>query len=815
MILCGDQSLASCPLSSRQALLCSLGIAFMAFCAGGCGTTGGNGSPAEISRDLQYQARSVSFNEPAPAWQTPLFAAEVDELVPLDKSRALVGVLDLIGDFGSPVNGPYVLLDTATGQEVWQYERTKNRDNHYNFVYDGPALVVARARKDSLTYIGLDAQQGREIWHQSFDLPIKAAIHPQAGLLLVARVGGTQAEVVALRLTDGTILWKKNEAIQKGDPVPELMIWNDDIVSVGRSVACYATDGRLVWHSGEVGPVAPSTLPVVRSDGLYIPDASGTTTKISKEGISLWAAPLGGTVVQLNADGDLVFAQLEQLGGTSIVALDGHSGKRLWKEPVVGGIKSWLAIAGNRVAYVAGQKLEVRDRASGQQLFAVPCLTSSAQLFEHVLLYDKHAIVGSESGVQAFSLQTGQCLWDHRVRNDRKEFYVLSDAQIAYDVEISSKQKKGTTTPIRAQSMRADDSFMKWAVQNQERVAANPGASRQERINAASGVITAVRINSAMSSMQFSIDMFNWTLAMQSRAGSIVEAMAEGAEARRLGALLNLIPFYHLNAVHGDYYIRPFALHEDRYGLLVVDMRDGSWSEITTCPNDLLYAAWGMQTELHAVTGDGKLLVRGTGVDPARWKAYVRWNHLLPSPAVLAYDLRDLKFRDSGQFDQALQIKHTMLLETSPYYIRKGDRLVSLVDIEYPAYSTVTGKPVPAGAKLVATTDQGSPFDSLVNVKGIDPEENFNTSIFKIRKVDAPWPPTFAEGEQVILAMDFPIEARYRNNQSFFLAPQKGDVLTVLGIAGDGQTVSARDAKGLVWSAPFPCVVRLKPKGND
>lgn len=782
---------------------------------------GGGGKTAwdkGITADLKYQAKAVSHGEPGPVWQTPVFMAEVGEVVPLAAGRVLVGLLDLAQNFAMPVNGPYVLLDSKDGRIIWTYKRSKKASNQYGFLFEGSTLVVTRITKKSVRYIGLEEGTGKELWKKEFKLPQRAAIDPKSETLVVAQSKKGSIQLTALNIHDGSTIWKVKESGGKDDPVPGLLVGDGHITMVGSKAARFTVgSGQKLWQVDGIGPVAEGSLSILTSDGVIVPAEDGTVRKIGVDGKVAWVSNLDLNLMEITLSQDILYIQARSLDEDSdhLVAMKVADGTKVWHVRFKGRFKSRLALSGSLLAFTDdNDQLSAVTIKTGKLIFRIAMPEGKSLLPDNLVLYNDHVVVGRERKVAAWSLKDGRNLWAFDVDpgSDYYEYGMIT-SMIRSGLNEGGKKTAAAAASYQFPHEDQPQSFDRNFMANQKMVLRDPNSSHLDRELAASNMYVGAQMNAASSRIDATLDFWAASWKLQESAGAWIKAKAEGAENSRLTASLSITPRYHLEAVKGDYYVRPFEIYQDRYGLMIIDMRNGKWTEITTGPYDLIYVMWALQTQLATITEGNRLLVRGTGLDPEMWQAYVRWNRTLPSPAILAYDLDKMSFHGPSEFKTAgLRPKSQDLLKKGEYYISKGDEVISLVDVK----TTPPGAPfgaektvlIPKGTKWLATTDQSRITEGGINVS--TGEIEYFLTVLSVRKAGAPWPPNFQKGQKVMLAIKDGIRDESGRKVVYYTAPNRGDVLTVTGASDDGYYVLAADQEGKLWQLPFSVVVLMK-----
>jgi outer membrane protein assembly factor BamB len=327
---------------------------------------------------------------------------------------------------GARGNTEYVLaLDVATGKQLWT---TANGSRFSNDRGDGPrgtptvegGRVYAYGASGDLSV--LEAATGKTLWTVNVLRQFRGSnINwglSESPLVLSDRIlvnaGGNGASVVALKKTDGSLIWKSqsDEAGYSSAVVQEVGGTRQAIFFTGqRALGVNVQDGRLLWSYDRVSNrTANIATPVVRGNRVFLSSDYGTGAAL------LEMVPGGGGITARevyftremrnhHASSVLVGDHLYGFSGAILTAMRFDDGQVAWRS---------------------------RDFPKGSLVYAD----------ERLYLYSERGDVAlaepSPSGYREhgrFQLQTGSLpTWSHPVVSGGKLFLRDQDVLYAYDV---------------------------------------------------------------------------------------------------------------------------------------------------------------------------------------------------------------------------------------------------------------------------------------------------------------------------------------------------------------------------------------------
>jgi outer membrane protein assembly factor BamB len=260
-----------------------------------------------------------------------------------------------------------IAFDAATGKEVWATDHGRRFGNDRG---DGPrgTPTVENNRVYAFGASGdmsvLDAATGKIIWTvnvlQKFGGSNITWGLSESPLVLADRIllnaGGPNASIVALKKTDGSVLWRSqsDQAGYSSAVMHEVGGVREAIFFTGqRALGVAVDDGRLLWSYDQVSNrTANIATPVVRGNRVFLSSDYGTGAAL----LELTGANRGVTAREVyftkdmrnhHASSVLVGDHLYGFSGAILTAMHFDTGEVAWRDRSVG--KGSLVFADNRL----------------------------------------------------------------------------------------------------------------------------------------------------------------------------------------------------------------------------------------------------------------------------------------------------------------------------------------------------------------------------------------------------------------------------------------------------------------------------------
>lgn len=184
-----------------------------------------------------------------------------------------------------------VALDVATGEKLWEAANGPRLRNDRGDgprstpTVDGGRVFVLGSRGDLSAF---EVASGNRLWSKNV-LSEFGGSNPTWGMSesplvvgdrLIVNAGGRDASVVALRTTDGAVIWKTQSdgAGYSSAVLAEVGGFRQAVVFTSRrAIGVAVDDGRLLWEYAKVSNrVANVATPIVRGDRVFVSSDYGT-----------------------------------------------------------------------------------------------------------------------------------------------------------------------------------------------------------------------------------------------------------------------------------------------------------------------------------------------------------------------------------------------------------------------------------------------------------------------------------------------------------------------------------------------------------
>jgi outer membrane protein assembly factor BamB len=327
---------------------------------------------------------------------------------------------------GARGNREYVMaFDAATGRKLWELAHGSRFSNDRGDgprgtpTIDGNRLFAFGASGD---LSAIDLATGKPVWSVNVIQQLGGSNITwglsESPLVLADRVlvnaGGRGASVVALKKTDGSVIWKSqnDEAGYSSAVLHELGGRRQAIFFTGeRAMGLDVNDGRLLWSYGQVANrTANIATPIVRGNRVFLSSDYGTGAALleltpGNDGISARQVYFTREMRNHHASSVLVGEHLYGFSSAILTAMKFDSGEVAWKDRSVG----------------KGSVIYADDRL---YLFSENGVVGLAEA--NPAKYQEHG---------RFELRTGSLpTWSHPVVANGKLFLRDQDTIYAYDI---------------------------------------------------------------------------------------------------------------------------------------------------------------------------------------------------------------------------------------------------------------------------------------------------------------------------------------------------------------------------------------------
>jgi outer membrane protein assembly factor BamB len=267
--------------------------------------------------------RALDLSTGAVRWTKPL-AAPTTSASPLVVDGSLI-----VGDKSGVVHA----LDSATGAERWSMQT----DGPIDGAAAAVGGVVLTATEAGTAY-ALDARTGALTWKSTLPAGVTRSVTASADTVFVGAAG----ILVALRLSDGTMLWQTTVATSGACGTPTVaggLVFDStgldgDDRSARGVVAVDAASGTVRWRFASPTQDQPYT-PAVSAGRAYVVSEDKTVVALdTATGTVVWTMTTGAVNEALaTIAGGVIYVPTN---GHTLVALEAATGKIQWQAPIVG-----------------------------------------------------------------------------------------------------------------------------------------------------------------------------------------------------------------------------------------------------------------------------------------------------------------------------------------------------------------------------------------------------------------------------------------------------------------------------------------------
>jgi outer membrane protein assembly factor BamB len=258
-------------------------------------------------------------------------------------------------------------IDAATGKQLWsvangrRFQNDRGDGPRSTPTVDGDRVYVFGSSGD-LTV--LDAASGKVFWTQNLLRKFGGSNIPwglsESPLVLNDRIivtpGGVGSGIVALKKTDGSVIWK-TQSDEPGYSSPMLQtigsVQQVVVFTANRALAVDVNDGRLLWSYDRVANrTANIATPIVRDNRVFLSSDYGTGAallSLAPDGNNVKATQVYFTNEMRNhhASSVLVGDYLYGYSSSILTAMHFDTGKVAWRDRSVG--KGSVIVADNQL----------------------------------------------------------------------------------------------------------------------------------------------------------------------------------------------------------------------------------------------------------------------------------------------------------------------------------------------------------------------------------------------------------------------------------------------------------------------------------
>jgi outer membrane protein assembly factor BamB len=295
-------------------------------------------SDSQVGEEEEFDSHvnAIDLATGEPAWASPVPLEDVvQKPVALDETSAYV----------ADVVGRVTAVELMTGEVRWTEDLGTPISGAVT-LDAGRALVTTLGGRDEPSeVVALDAETGEELWHASAEDAsnlVSAPVVADGRVLTLDVIGG----VIAFDADDGRFLWRTeviNPIAPRGQPfllqgvgAPAPVSADGQVFAVdvtGRVYAFDAETGVLLWDHALNDPSQFSP-PLLTSEHVLVPSDSGTLYAVDRRsGQLVWRVDAGGSILRGLSDAGDLLVGVTGFEDATVVAFGADLGRPLLDEP--------------------------------------------------------------------------------------------------------------------------------------------------------------------------------------------------------------------------------------------------------------------------------------------------------------------------------------------------------------------------------------------------------------------------------------------------------------------------------------------------
>lgn len=596
----------------------------------------------DLRPHLEVYAKKIRPHAAPTKWERMLDAQEVDALRRLDDDTVLVGFMRMTNPAGAfeqviPKYSDLAAVSASSGKVLWTSERKGDEDVAYHVLDVAGVVLVLRATKRKTSIIGLDPASGNEVWSAELKGREPAVARSRDGQIAVV----TESQLGLIDPRTGA--WLMRETNDLGD---------DAVIIPARDELFFLGGDRV--RSVSAGSLA-STLWTLPADAISTTAAlDGTLLVGSKKGVSshdsrgtvLWNVHLP-RLRAVDVVGETVLVQTEvPAGGRKLSAFDATNGSVQWESTTQHLVASGIVRSSSHLCLSTRTALIVLNAATGETVAreSLPKTVPLARLPDTVTTTAAGCAFTGETFAAGISLTTPEEMWVNVLDQGRVEEF----REVGNDKTAASKGEIRGISPVTKGLL--DGSSNLWRSEQQHRTAAQSARTRGNDSQAAS-LERQARAEAEVAKAATQAAMISAASDLGQALGKALrDAGVKRALEARIANEFTVAVSYAANSVHGYYWVRPVTW-KSALGLVVVDLRDGSWVELPTQVREsIIHETPFYDTHPSTVVGN-TLVTKGISLDPARWGEDKQAFPLITAQrSLLAYSLDALEFHPRSEF---------------------------------------------------------------------------------------------------------------------------------------------------------------------
>lgn len=576
--------------------------------------------------------RKEAAKAPDALWKLPL---GTDAIVDMD----LVGdhrlLLRLRPDEAARGGAYSRMVDRRNGDVLWEF-RPSGDARGYERLLLMRELAVYRVGGDEAELVAVALDDGRELWRVAVGAEPLVQPAPASGVLVVARIGADGPTLSGIRLQDGARGWRRSYRRGRDDLPPGPLVRPDALWEFYAGVTAVSPgSGETRWRRDDIRLDRRSPPPVLAGDTLLAMDADNRLHALdAKTGRSRWRRQQAGDVryFSIAPAADTIYLRGERAAADAdgpahvVEAVAARGGERRWRYAHHIATVSNIVEHEGRVFFATPTRLFAVNAATGEEIYVRRPTNTSGDFPSRLRVVDDTIVFIGELMVAAYDAGTGTERYAVGVNpiSDAVSLYAL-EQEISYfaGVEPSTPSAWGAIAAGASESaafhQNMANRYADLALERRGQALRAEGLTAESRAYEMRTAQVQAQISSAYARTQRQIAMHASMMQLSGSLSAAIQAQAGRRKGER--ALLRrqtLLDVYG-NAESARYVYRPSEFEHPRgapfVGVTVVDLETGESTQSLLSPR---YRGFGLWTLLD--WEEGVAYHQGIGLDPDRYE---------------------------------------------------------------------------------------------------------------------------------------------------------------------------------------------------
>ncbi len=379
-------------------------------------------------------------------WKIPLGTAFVEDLRWVGDGRIYVSLRDEDAKLG---NLDHMVINASDGSVLWRSKRPRAADR-FSVLHAAEDILLINidAANGQRVLTGLSIRTGEEVWSRKYK-PHRKHGHIAATVVaaenLVIAVDPRKRSASAIRLSDGTDIWRRNYS--KSDESPRsflsdgFRVWDPN----GTFTAVNPQDGQSLWDQTTAVSIDSGAPPQSSADHVVARSSKHDVLLLdAHSGEIVWQTRLPGSVeiTNLYPYGNRIYVRGRSDAGEDtesnyLFALNHSDGRIDWQHETADPSLSNIVEHGGFVYHASGADVFKVNQATGQQILKRRVTDTGRTYPVRLRAAEKHLVYIGELVIAGLRYDDGAILFKHGVTP------ISADTSLnALDVSIPRLQKQ-------------------------------------------------------------------------------------------------------------------------------------------------------------------------------------------------------------------------------------------------------------------------------------------------------------------------------------------------------------------------------------